>query len=83
MVAIKDIKTEYLMEGQLIALTIMILGVISGAVYVIGFVDATPFLKWMTGINAGAGVLLLSSFWIMTFQQLKTLKIAQNLFFNQ
>jgi len=57
------------MESQLLSMTFIMFGMLSFAAYMILYTPTSTFSKWMVGINAVAGFVLLSSYLVGTFQQ--------------
>ena len=65
----KKISVRTQMEAQLLSMTFILGGLIAFAVYLIVYGNINTFSKWMIGINAAAGFVLISSYLVGTFQQ--------------
>ena len=73
------LSTQYQMEASMISLVIILIGMILLAVYTIFFIDLTLFMKIMLGINAVAGFVFLSSFFVTQYQQYLSFMAAQQI----
>lgn len=64
------------MEASMMAMVVIMLGLIATAVYILFYMNVSIFFKVMTVINTLAGLTLLGSFLVGTFQQYRTLLLA-------
>lgn len=73
---LEKVDTGIQMEASMVAMGVMMIGVLVGGVYATFFTDMNLFVKILAGLNALAGVVLLSSFFATSYHQYKSYKEA-------